>query len=336
MFSAKTRKLLPLYCVLLSVVIFICAIIFFPDSKQGLPPVFRPFKKDTVAPTITLEGDSFIILNAGQPFEEAGYTAIDDIDGDITYDVTPPVLPDTYSAGTHELLYTVCDSSGNSASAKRIILIKNISDNQKHNKTVYLTFDDGPCIYTEPILDILKKYNVKATFFVTAQKPEYSFVMKRIVDEGHAIAAHTYTHLYDIYKSKEAYFADLDKINNLIYEQTGEYTAMVRFPGGSSNLVSKKHKIGIMTELIPEMHRKGYVYFDWDVDSRDTQTTDPKKIAKNVTSNLKSDSSIVLMHDLKKANLESLPIIIEYCLKNGYTFAPLNDGTRAVHHTPNN
>ena len=86
-------------------------------------------------------------------------------------------------------------------------------------KIVYLTFDDGPSSNTQRILDILDKYGCGATFFV--MKSDYRDEYKNIVDHGHAIALHTYTHdFYDLYASVDDYFADLDRISDLVYEKT--------------------------------------------------------------------------------------------------------------------
>ena len=108
-------------------------------------------------------------------------------------------------------------------------------------KRVYLTFDDGPSSNTSKILDILKEKNVKATFFVVGRLSDTTTPMyKRIVDEGHSIGMHSYTHKYDeIYKDTDSFIYDVEKIQLLIYEQTGIMSKLYRFPGGSSNTVSR-------------------------------------------------------------------------------------------------
>lgn len=137
------------------------------------------------------------------------------------------------------------------------------------NKTIYLTFDDGPSPRTPEVLKILRDNGVKATFFVTHISGKSSHYMKDIVAEGHTIALHSYTHDYDkIYASEEAYFADLQQISDLVYSETGVRTNLIRFPGGSSNIVSRFNP-GIMTRLTQQVTDKGYVYFDWNVVSGD-------------------------------------------------------------------
>ena len=156
-------------------------------------------------------------------------------------------------------------------------------------------------------------------------------------NSGHNIAIHTYSHSYkNIYSSEEAYFDDLNKIDNIIYNQTGIHTKLVRFPGGGSNTISRFNP-GIMTRLSKLLKEKGYVYFDWNVDSMDTSTINSDKIANNVINGMKNNKySVVLMHDIKYANKEALDKILYYGLTNGYTFLPLDEGSPTAHHGINN
>ena len=200
-----------------------------------------------------------------------------------------------------------------------------------------MTFDDGPGSYTEEILNILNKYNVKATFFVTNQFSKYQYLMKKEYETGHTVAVHTYSHNYKtIYSSLENYMNDFNNINQIIYEQTGSYSKIFRFPGGSSNTISRFNK-GIVTEIANKTKELGYYYFDWNVDSMDTSTTDPNKIFENVINGMTlNEYSVVLMHDIKKANIESVEKIVSYGLDNGYTFLPLEETSPTVHHSINN
>src|SRR5699024_8931981 len=128
---------------------------------------------------------------------------------------------------------------------------------------IYLTFDDGPRDgTTDVILDILKEKGVKATFFVTMNGNDS--LIKRIVDEGHSIGIHTASHKYDIiYASRDNYFNDLEQVHKRIYDITGVDSKLIRFPGGSSNTISKKYSEGIMSTLTKEVLNKGYQYYDW-------------------------------------------------------------------------
>ncbi len=200
-------------------------------------------------------------------------------------------------------------------------------------KTVYLTFDDGPSPYTLKILDILDEYGVKATFFVVNGKR--NSVMKDIVKRGHAIGLHTYSHDYSkVYASDEAYFEDLQKISAVVKNEIGVETKIMRFPGGSSNSISKKYSKGIMTRLTKSVVEKGYTYFDWNCSNGDADGADTvmkqlvfcsqfPKSAKNI---------VVLMHDTKKVTMEALPKIIEYYKSCEMEFGVLTPTTEVKNH----
>ena len=293
---------------------------------------------DVTPPTIKLNGSQNIYIVKGGTYNDQGCTAYDNADGDVTSRIHKSDNVNKSVPGTYSVTYTVTDSSQNTATAIRKVTVFDVVDGtaqgiQSNGKIIYLTFDDGPCVYTDQILDILAKYQIKATFFVTNQKPQYANRIGRAFREGHAIGAHTYSHKFDIYSSVETYFDDLDKINAVIEQQTGSRTNLIRFPGGSSNTVSKKYCPGIMTKLSKEVQNRGYYYFDWNVSSGDAGNLyDPYKIASNVTSHLSSSNSVVLMHDINHANIKSLPMIIEYGLSNGYSFRPLSTLSPTAHH----
>ena len=198
---------------------------------------------------------------------------------------------------------------------------------------IFLTFDDGPSDSTTGrLLDILKKYNVKATFFVTGRGSDE--LIKREYNEGHSIGLHTYSHSYKaIYESEEAYFADLAKVDQRVYNAVGIHPKIVRFPGGASNTVSKFNK-GIMTRLSKQLTEKGYKYWDWNVSSGDAgDTTDPNKVFTNVTNNCSKDKrNIVLMHDIHEYTVDSIERIIIWAKENNYEFCKIEENMDPVHH----
>ena len=165
--------------------------------------------EDNEKPVIELNGDLNITKSIASDYKENGYKATDNGDGDIT-DKVKITNKIENKAGEYEIIYEVEDSSGNKTSVKRNIKV--VNDN---NGVIYLTFDDGPSSSTSKILDILKNENVKATFFVVNYSDYYSNMIKRIVDEGHTIALHSYTHQYKIiYSSVESYYDDLYKLRD--------------------------------------------------------------------------------------------------------------------------
>lgn len=204
---------------------------------------------------------------------------------------------------------------------------------QGQGKTVYLTFDDGPSQYTPAVLDVLDKYGVKATFFV--MNGRYNKTMKDIVNRGHQIGLHTYSHNYkQLYSSDEAYLEDLQKIHDVVYKETGVDATVIRFPGGGSNTVSKKYSKGIMTRMTKAVGDMGYVYFDWNCSNGDADGADTVQEQLNYCSKFPKSAStiIVLMHDTKKTTLEALPKIIEYYQSCGMNFDVLTPFVTPIHH----
>lgn len=214
--------------------------------------------------------------------------------------------------------------------------------NQKENLAqpgdthkVYLTFDDGPSENTVAILDILKKHNIKATFFVIGNESEDAGeIYKRIVDEGHTLAMHSYSHKYSmLYNTLEDFQNDFSKIQNYLYEVTGEECLYYRFPGGSSNHVSNTS----MSEFIQYLNQQGITYFDWNVSSGDatSQAYTAEELVENVLTDIvKYKTSIVLMHDAetKVSTVEALEPMIESLQNMGAEILPIDENTTVVQH----
>ena len=203
-------------------------------------------------------------------------------------------------------------------------------------KVCYLTFDDGPSKNTPLILDILKNYNAKATFFVI-NSADICYI-QRIHDEGHTVGLHTASHNYaQLYSSTDAYFNDLKQISDKVESIIGIRPTVMRFPGGSSNKVSAKYCKGIMTQLVTLVQEKGYSYFDWNVSSGDADSTTPSYtyIRNNVLNNARNKNSIcVLMHDAaaKTTTVQALPEIIEGLTNMGYRLEALTPEAYGYHH----
>lgn len=206
--------------------------------------------------------------------------------------------------------------------------------NHFHRKTVYLTFDDGPSEYTEALLRVLKKHGVKASFFVTGSCPEYVSMIKKESDEGHTVGAHCYSHDYSaVYADESAYFADLEKIQSVIKEQTGRETTFVRVPGGSSNTVSIEYKNGLMTKITEALTEKGYIFFDWNATGKDSGDRSPETVLENSEQGImNNDPVILLLHDSKPATPEIVDELIKRGLKKHYRFLPLDKSSPTVHH----
>lgn len=292
---------------------------------------------DKESPIINLNGDNIINMYLGERYHEPGYSASDNCDGDITENVVVTGTVDTTKIGSYTIKYEITDSAGNSNSIERTVIVKK-KPNYYGNGHIYLTFDDGPSYLTNRILDILDEEGVKATFFVTSANES----TRRAYNNGHAIALHTSSHNYSyIYSSADNYFNDLNAVSNDVYNMLGIRPNIIRFPGGSSNTVSKNYNIGIMSYLTMEVVNRGYIYFDWNISSGDAggDIYNSNNIYYNVVNNLSHNmTNVVLMHDSAghEATADALKNIIAYGKEYGYSFKTITSDTPVVTHRVNN
>lgn len=292
------------------------------------------------APEIVLNDGASLTIPAAMSWEDPGFSVTDsrgkDLSGSVAVEGT--VVP--YRSGEYQISYTLTNTRGESVTATRTVTVEPVRQSDTlypDRKTIYLTFDDGPSYYTPHLLDVLAKYNVKATFFVTGNHQDYIDCIGRAYREGHSIGVHSYTHNYwNIYASEEAFFEDFNQCEQMIYDQTGAYTTLFRFPGGSSNTVSNFNP-GIMSRLTKTMTDMGYYYFDWNVTSGDAgETTRTDDVYWNVISACTNNVSVVLQHDIKGFSVDAVERIIVWGLNNGYQFLPLEESSYGAHHGVNN
>jgi peptidoglycan/xylan/chitin deacetylase (PgdA/CDA1 family) len=304
------------------------------DNAGNNNTITRKIKyEDIEKPTISLTDGDTISVASGSSFTDPGYSASDNCDGDISKNVTVSGSVNTGAIGTYSLTYTVSDKAGNAASATRTV---KVVDNKG---VIYLTFDDGPSAATTgDILDILKAEGVQATFFVTCSGPDS--LIKREYDEGHAIGLHTASHNYAlVYSSVTNYFNDLNRVSARVKSITGFDSKIIRFPGGSSNTISRHYSSGIMSTLTKEVVNRGYRYFDWNVSSGDAEAANPPvaRIISNTEAGLSHNRiNMVLMHDIKGHTRDALKTIIEWAKSNGYTFSKITDTTPMITQHVNN
>ena len=291
---------------------------------------------DTQKPVFKGLDDLTVSLNT-TPDLKAGVEVSDNSLEDIQYKIDDKNL-DTSKEGTYEVTYVAKDSSGNKITVKRKVnVIKKIgSDKQSNEKVVYLTFDDGPSENTKKIMDILAKYDAKATFFVTGRNQDYNYLIKDAYNAGHTIALHTYSHEYStVYASVDAYFDDLNKVGQMVKNEIGFVPHYIRFPGGSSNRISKNYCHGIMSQLTREVIKQGYQYYDWNGDTTDASGNHipTATIIKQATSET-HQNIVLLAHDTdaKDTTVAALPSIIQYYKEKGYQFLGIDDESYYVHH----
>lgn len=199
-------------------------------------------------------------------------------------------------------------------------------DTESASKIVYLTFDDGPSYLTAEVLDVLDEYGVKATFFVTYQ-PDYEEMYAEIVKGGHAIGVHSYSHVYsEIYATFDAWLADFEAMYSFIYEATGVYPTVYRFPGGSMGTPATNHP-DVLDAATAYLNSIGVEYFDWNVSGVDGGSASVYEIYASVVNDIQErNHPVILMHDgvEKENSLAALPDILKQLLEWGYSFETLN------------
>ena len=201
-------------------------------------------------------------------------------------------------------------------------------------RVCYLTFDDGPSANTDRILETLDEYGVKATFFIvgsSATSAASQERMRKIVAAGHTIAMHSWSHSYNtVYASVESFLTEFNKLYEYIHEVTGVYPTVFRFPGGSINAYNRR----VYQEIIAEMTRRGFVYYDWNVSAGDATATvrNVDLIIEDCLKGIGMYPALVLAHDtaVRTTTADALPAVIEAYQAAGYTFSALHPGVKPI------
>jgi len=238
---------------------------------------------------------------------------------------------DLQRAGDYPVVYTATDSLGNQTRREVTLRVAN-----RNSRVIYLTFDDGPSNNTGEVLRILREEGVRGTFFITAQMPGCFHYIAQAHQEGHAIAAHSYSHKFSIYRSFQTYFDDLDRIEQVIEKYTGSRSPIIRFPGGSSNMAYSHYSdINFMDSLCREVQYRGYQYVDWNLDSRDASGNNVpvQRLVSSACRDMGGEICL-LMHDTdaKRSTLTALPTIIRFFKERGYEFGTLTSTGYICHH----
>jgi peptidoglycan/xylan/chitin deacetylase (PgdA/CDA1 family) len=305
------------------------------DSSSNLAEITRLFTiEDTQSPEIKLIGYDHIMLHQTAEYYEFGASATDNCD-DVSENIVVTHNINSAVLGTYTVTYTVTDQAGNISSITREVEVTD-----KIQTVVYLTFDDGPSYRTLEVLDILKEYGVKATFFVGKKTAEYEPIMLRAYQEGHTVALHAYSHTATtIYSSTVEFFKNLYLVQDWVESVTGVKSYIYRFPGGSSNM-SSSFNPGIMTTLTQMVLDEGFHYFDWNISSGDgSSKTTTAQMIYNVTINCKPGrNNIVLMHDSAShdESVAALRPILDYLKSIDAVILPITMETPQIHHQVNN
>ena len=201
-----------------------------------------------------------------------------------------------------------------------------VESQEKSEKVIYLTFDDGPSSITYKVLDILKENNVKATFFIIGNQIKgYENIVERINEEGHSIGLHTYTHNFKtIYASKKSFIKEMLDTREEINKVIGTSPNIIRFPGGSRKRLND--------EMLKLLHSYNFKTYDWNMNLSDglRPQTPPDKLFREATRELdKPEPIILLMHCdyMHKNTCKVLPRIIKYYKDKGYEFKVIKEDT---------
>ncbi|PAB58692.1 polysaccharide deacetylase family protein [Anaeromicrobium sediminis] len=201
---------------------------------------------------------------------------------------------------------------------------------KKYGKIVYITFDDGPGKYSLKILNILKKYNVKATFFMLSNRiKNYEDVVRSQVEYGNTIGLHGVSHnVKIIYSSPKKLVSEMQICNDALEKVTGIRTNLVRVPYGSVPYMKKPFRRAIT--------RAGYNVWDWNVDSKDglKLNVPPNEIIRQVKKQLPYQNQPIILFHETKSTVEALPIILDYLTKQGYIILPIESEDRPYNFWP--
>ena len=292
-----------------------------PAAVMEAPSAFR---------RLVLLGPGELDWPCGIPFEDPGFIARGVNGEDLSGSVIVEGSPVPWRVGDYTITYLCSEDGGKIAAARRLVHVKAqpLPDVvQPPAGTICLTFDDGPCEYTERCLDILASHNVHATFFIVANQTKYLPLLPKIVEGGHTLGIHCYDHRsYGmLYRDEEHYFTDLLKAQQIIHDYTGQYAQIVRFPGGS---ITASHLTGTLKggyqEFYAILHDMGIRPYDWNVQPESATKTVEGTIVDFTHPREPYDYAIVLQHDARRFSVEALDQMLTWALAEGYSFSPLD------------
>ena len=286
---------------------------------------------------IELKGEAELTWVCGEPWHDPGFSAVDAEGKGRTGDVTVEgeVIP--WRPGDYELRYVLGEGDEVLAEAVRLVHVEaqTLPETVQPPKgTICLTFDDGPCAYTEEALEVLGRYGVKATFFVVTNQTKYLHLLPKIVEQGHTLGIHCNDHgSYEwLYKSEKNYFTDLMTAQEIVHQYTGQYAHVVRFPGGSrtASFLAANFPDGY-EEMYRVMHDAGVRAYDWNVQPESSTKTTEGTFIDFSNPREPYEYAVVLQHDARLFSVKALERMIEWALGEGYTFAALDETYPEVH-----
>lgn len=287
---------------------------------------------------LTLAGGSSMDLPCGIPFEDPGCTALLPDGEDISAEVQCTGEVDCMTPGSYTLCYSVREGKAEYAKIERLVRVNAVGypePEQSGEKVIYLSFDDGPCEYTPMLLENLARHNAKATFFViTGNNPYLDTLLPEIYAAGHSVGVHAQCHEYDVLYSSSAYYLDdLASARRCVYDLTGEYVSLCRFPGGSATAYFKlnNREKGAWDTVTKQLERMGIQYVDWNVGPENAANSGESVVNAVKHFVQKYDTPVVLQHDTRLYSVKSVEAILQWGEENGYTFLGLDTAVPSVH-----
>ena len=346
----EAMKKIMLFALMISLLMAGCATTPLPEEKLPEPtPEITPEPTKAVEiieellveelPTSCIEfvgGESFS-WPCGIPFGEPGYIAYDMAGNDVSDLVTISGDVCCWKTGEYELEYSFEDIDGERISQTRTVHIEaqGLPETVEEEKVIYLSFDDGPCENTETVLEILDKYNAKATFFVLTDRGEYLNILPQIKEAGHSIGIHANNHSIEkLYYSEKTLFEDYMEAQKLLYEYTGEYATISRFPGGSrtANGYLGHRMPGGMKDIEKRLADMGIRYYDWNAQIEASKTGSSKETYENFCAMVpKQAVPVCLQHDTRAYSVRALEEMLQWGTENGYTFKAMDNTVPEVH-----
>ncbi len=307
-----------------------------PSPAPTAMPTADPAPTAKPRSELRLTGGDILDWVCGVPFEDPGCVALDAGGGDMTDTVTTEGEVVCWKLGDYQLSYEFTDKSGKQLSARRIVHVRpaELPETVVRDKVIYLTFDDGPCGFTRDALDTLDKYGAKVTFFIVAgNKEEYLELLPEIKERGHNIGIHCYSHDYGwLYRSEEGYFEDLMSAQKVVYQYTGEYADVCRFPGGST---TAGYLTGTMEggyEQLNEMlHNMGMRYYDWNIQPENRELGSTGTAVNFRVGVPGKETPVCLQHDTRVYSVLALEEMLAWGIENGYSFEALDNTVPEVH-----
>lgn len=347
MLPLPNRKTLAVIAVIFSAaVMFVAAAIHCAETEatlSGASPLGAQFTESVSAGSVEAAGElRFELLGGaelewpcGRFFEDPGFVALDGEGRDIRDRVSVQSDVKLWQPGDYTIEYLLESEGGTRTLSRRLTLVPvELPECVPTEKTVYLTFDDGPGQYTMRVLDLLDKYNAKATFFVIDCGNPYFELVTEIVRRGHAIGVHSYSHdISKIYLSEEAYFEDFLLLQQRIYELTGEYASVSRFPGGSATATAyaKAHVEGGFETLEKGLASMGIRYYDWNIQTESNDNNPTETFNRFKRGVPEFHTPISLQHDPSLFSVNALESILKWSVENGYSFGLIDGSTPEVH-----